>query len=270
MAGALPFPVFGVVSESDNLHIQKLAKRRFGMEKTSGKKFYPVIHCIDPYYKNGIGHAIRNTSLAIENGADGVFLIGHGMEYVELLYIYENVRKQFPKVWIGINFLDVSHDTIFHGASFCFDWSRLSHVAKKCENLNALWIDAMPDERLSLSSIQIFGGVAFKYLSPHLSGAPLAAACERAIQCVDVATTSGDKTGSAPNVKKLESIKGHLDGRIPLALASGVSSNNVHEFLETVDIFLVASSICERNPNLGNEEYLVPEKVRKLAELIHE
>lgn len=234
----------------------------------SGKKFYPVIHCIDPREKQGVGHAIKNTSIAIENGADGVFLIGHGMEYVELLYIYENVRKQFPKIWIGVNFLDISHDTIFHGASFCFDWSRLSHVAKKCENLNALWIDAMPDERLPLSSIQIFGGVAFKYVDPHLDGKALSDACENAIRCVDVATTSGDKTGSAPSVEKLETIKRHLGGRIPLALASGVSSWNVREFLGAVDIFLAASSICERNPKLGNEEYLVPEKVRELSDLI--
>lgn len=235
----------------------------------SGKKFYPVIHCIDPYVKQGVGHAIRNTSLAIENGADGVFLIGHGMNSVSLIYLYENVRKLFPKVWIGINFLDISHDTIFHGASFCFSWSRISSAVKKCENLNALWIDAMPDERLPLSAIQVFGGVAFKYLSPHLSGTALADACEHAIQRVDVVTTSGDKTGSAPSVEKLETIKRHLEGRIPLALASGVSSSNVREFLETVDIFLVASSICERNPKLGNEEYLVPEKVRELADLIH-
>lgn len=238
------------------------------MEKTSGKKFYPVIHCIDPYYKNGIGHAIRNTGLAIENGADGVFLICHGMGCEGLLYLYEIVRKQFPNVWIGVNFLDISPIKTFHGSSLCFDWSKLSFVAKKCENLNALWIDGMPNERLPLSGIQVFGGVAFKYLSPHLSGAALAIACENAIRCVDVATTSGDKTGSAPSAEKLEIIKRHLGGRIPLALASGVSSNNIHKF-GAADIFFAASSICERNPKLGNEEYLVPEKVRELVDLIH-
>lgn len=236
---------------------------------SSGKKFYPVIHCIDPREKQGIGHALRNTSIAIENGADGVFLIGHGMHYGALLYLYENVRKQFPKVWIGVNFLDLSCDAIQHGTTSSSERSRLTYVARKCENLNALWIDGMPHIRLRLAAIQVFGGVAFKYLSPHLSGAALAIACERAIQCVDVATTSGDKTGSAPSVEKLESIKGHLEGRIPLALASGVSSSNVRKFLGAVDIFLVASSICGRMSHLGDEEYLVPEKVRELADLIH-
>lgn len=235
----------------------------------SGRKFYTVIHCICPRSKQGIGHATRNTSIAIENGADGVFLIGHGMFYGELLYIYENVRKQFPKVWIGINFLDLPCDATPRGQYSSLDEGRISYVAKKCENLDALWLDGMPHKRLPLAATQVFGGVAFKYLAPHLEGKTLSYACEHAIQCVDVATTSGDKTGSAPSVEKLETIKRYLEGRIPIALASGVSSSNVRKFLGTVDIFLVASSICERNPRLGNEEYLVPEKVRELADLIH-
>jgi len=224
------------------------------------KFFFPVIHCVDPYLEGGIGHALSNTRTAIENGADGVFLIGHNLPSQDLFYIYENVRKQFPDTWIGINFLDVSVD----------DRQTLSRYAKDAENLNALWFDKLPKTPLALpSSISIFGGVAFKYINPDLDGEELYLECIQAVQNVNVATTSGNRTGSPPDALKLEKIKNNLAGRIPLAVASGINSSNISSFLKTVDIFLVASSICQPDKNRGSQEYLVPEKVRELANLIH-
>lgn len=226
------------------------------------KKFYPVIHCICPQEKQGVGHAIRNTRIALENGADGVFLIGHGMHFHDLAEIYGDVRKQFLEAWIGVNFLDIAATK---------NWDGLSSLARRCEGLNALWIDGMPNKKLDVPpSIQIFGGVAFKYLAPHLSGRALAEECEHAAWYVDVATTSGSSTGSAPSVEKLKTIRGHLEGRIPLAVASGVSADNIRLFFEDADIFLVASSICERYTAYGNEEYLVPEKVRTIAAIVRQ
>lgn len=227
----------------------------------SDKKFYPVIHCIDPYESQGNGHALQNTRIAIGNNADGVFLIGHRLNFSELCGIYENVRKNFPGVWIGINFLDIS--PIKNRPTL--------HIAvKSCPGLNALWIDSMPDERLDIpSSIQVFGGVAFKYKSPNLTGDALFQACTKAIKFVDVATTSGDKTGSPPNIEKLIVIKSNLANSIPLAVASGVDEDNVSDFIPFVDNFLVASSITERKPEYNNQEYFVPEKVKHLAHKIH-
>jgi hypothetical protein len=225
------------------------------------KLFYPVIHCIDPNTQQGIGHALRNTRIAKENGADGVFLIGHGMHFCDLLDIYEQVRKHFPDFWIGINFLDLAQER---------KWDSLAEMVDRGSDLNGLWIDGMPDRRLQeSSSTKVFGGIGFKYIDPGLQGIALQNTCEIAVNCVDVATTSGDKTGSAPDIAKLKSIKEGLANRIPLALASGVDANNVSAFLEYVDIFLVASSISERISSLGNHEYLIPQKVRELASLIH-
>lgn len=230
------------------------------MPALSLKKLYPVIHCVSPE-KQGVGHALANTRIAMKNGADGIFLIGHEIHFMDLFYIYEQVRKQFHEIWIGINFLDISHQK---------DWDKLSAVAKGCYNLNALWIDYVPNERLALPpSIQVFGGVAFKYINPHLDGEDLKKACRKAVQCIDVVTTSGDKTGSAPNVTKLKSIKDAIGKNFPLALASGVDSINVSDFLELVDIFIVASSICEIRHDLDDAEYLEEVKVHELAQIIH-
>jgi hypothetical protein len=225
------------------------------------KKFYPVIHCIDPDEQQGLGHAIANTRIAIENGADGVFLIGHGMYFMNLFFIYHHVRKEFPRIWIGVNFLDISNEKT---------WAKLTTIASECKNLDALWIDRLPDEKLLLpQTLQVFGGVAFKYIDPHQSGEDLEIACKKAMKCVDVAVTSGNRTGSAPDISKLKSIRKNLGENFPFALASGISSTNVSMFLEYVDICIVASSICKRISNLDNTEYLVPERVRDMATLIH-
>lgn len=225
------------------------------------KLFFPVIHCIDPNTEQGIGHALRNVEIAKKNGANGVFLIGHGIHFCDLHEIYEQVRKHFPDFWIGINFLDLSYGK---------NWKRLVEMVDQCSALNGLWIDSMPGERLQVPThIKVFGGVSFKYIDSGIDGEALKNACDQAVRCVNVATTSGDKTGSAPSVVKLKSIQQYLGGRIPLALASGVNASNVYVFLEYADIFFVASSICERVSGLGNHEYLVPQKVRELADLIH-
>ncbi len=227
----------------------------------SDKKFYPVIHCVDPYESQGNGHALKNTKIAIDCGADGVFLIGHSLNFSELCGIYEVVRKNFPGIWIGVNFLDISPVR---------NKPTLRLAVKNCIKLNALWLDSIPDERLDIpSSIQIFGGVAFKYQAPNLSGEALFEACTEAIKFVDVATTSGDRTGSPPSVEKIIQIISNVADAIPIAIASGVDSDNISDFLPFVDMFLVASSITERKPEHNNQEYFVPEKVKYLANKIH-
>ena len=229
----------------------------------SNKKFYPVIHCIDPYEKQGISHALINTRTAMENGADGIFLIGHGLRFDDLTHIYDRVREQFPTIWIGINFLDLSREG---------NLVQLSNIVHTCTGIDALWTDHLPNKRLNLpSKVKVFGGVAFKYIDPNQSGDALTRSCNKAVRHVDIATTSGVGTGYAPGLDKLGSIKEKLAGRIPLALASGVDSSNVSAFLEYVDIFLVASSISETRieTDLKKIDYLVPEKVRELADLIH-
>ncbi len=224
------------------------------------KRFFPVIHCIDPFQQQGIGHMLRNIRIACENGADGVFLIGHAVGFASMLSLYENARKQFPELWIGINFLDVS------GA----EWKKLFSLVCNCHRLNALWMDGLPDQRLPANPfVEIFGGVAFKYNDPHLRGLKLVESCRVAKGRVDTITTSGSATGSPPELAKLEEIRRGIGSLARLALASGVNEENVSSFLPTVDTFLVASSITEVNKDLGSHEYFVPGKVLSLAAKIH-
>lgn len=79
---------------------------------------------------------------------------------------------------------------------------------------------------------------------------------------VDVVTTSGPGTGEPPTVEKLATMRQALGDRA-LAVASGITPENVEPFLPYVDAFLVATGIEHR---FG---YLEPGRVRALADAIH-
>lgn len=220
------------------------------------KKLYIVIHCIDPYEQGGVGHAIKNAHIAYDNGADGIFLIGHRLQYLDLIQIYYAVRKQFPDEWIGVNFLDVPTTKL----------ELLNPCQDLLTGLNALWFDSLPVGKTF--SVETFGGIAFKYINPNPTDEDLARECRQAILSVSTATTSGNKTGEPPSIEKLQKIKKLLEGKIPLAVASGVTAENISSMLPYVDSFLVATSVTARDPSLGDNEYLVPEKVKELADVI--
>ena len=223
------------------------------------KKFYPVIHCIDPHEQGGIGHALANARIAFKNGADGIFLVGHHLSHQDLFYIYEFVRKQFPDSWIGINFLDIPKNLRL-----------LESFVKKGDRIDALWFDYLPEAHRRIpDSITLFGGVAFKYRNANLSDEELEEECLQASHSVHFATTSGDATGVPPSIEKLQKIMTMLKGKVPLALASGVTKDNVVSFLPFVDAFLVATSITARNAQRENREYFIADEVKELADLIH-
>ncbi len=227
------------------------------------KRLLPVIHCICPWEEGGIEHALTNTKVALENGADGVFLIGHSMRHKDLIYIYNQVRNQYPEAWIGINFLDLTTTEIKK--------RELLAAISKCTDLSAIWMDTLPEEDLNISEwIEIFAGVAFKYRNAGAVGEEIMSECARANAYTNFATTSGDETGSPPKLEKLKAIHHLLKGVTLLAVASGVDEKNVREMLPYVNTFLVASSICLHDPRHEGHEYLVPKRVRTLAHIIHQ
>lgn len=227
----------------------------------------PVIHC------RGTDHTLRNVSVALGEGADGVFLINHGFSGQTLLGIYQAIRAAHPKAWIGVNFLDASPDDFF------------SHVNPSLE-ISGYWADnAGHDPRrpdpvetprraqearhrdAAVERILYFGGVSFKYVHDTNDVAAAVAASVACRPYVDVLTTSGAATGQAPSAEKAATIRKAI-GRHPLAIASGISAKNIHPFLGIVDAFLVASSLAQD----GSEELadeLDPAKVRELARIIH-
>lgn len=221
------------------------------------RKFYPVVHCLSPEdQEEAFWHAFWNTHTAVKNGADGVFLTGQGVSASDLIGIYQHVRERFPDIWLGINFVGISPQKSF---------AALSSTALYCDGLNALWTDGMPDYYLPLpSSIQLFGGVAFKRSASDIVDDELTRVCEAAVRYVNVATA----TGSPPSMAELVAIREALDGRIPLALVGGVDEDNIDGLKAVADIFLATLSIIGRVKGVPGESF-IPEKVRRLADLIH-
>ena len=79
---------------------------------------------------------------------------------------------------------------------------------------------------------------------------------------MDVVTTSGLSTGSAPDREKISRMKASIRNK-PLAIASGISSDNVGNYLDIADCFLVATSLLVP----GKEEF-DPSRVKALVEAV--
>lgn len=200
----------------------------------------PVIHVVDE------GQAIKNILIAQEGESDGVFLINHVMTSAVLLKIYESVVREFPNFWIGIN---------------CLDWKPeevLNEISQRgFFNLSGIWVDnAMINEssedqpeaeRINKLRQQggwkglYFGGVAFKY---QRTVNELEKAAQIAVEYVDVVTTSGPGTGRAAEIEKIRRMKLAI-GDKPLAIASGITPENVCDYLGISDCFLVATGISK-------------------------
>jgi predicted TIM-barrel enzyme len=108
-----------------------------------------------------------------------------------------------------------------------------------------------------------FGGIAFKY-QREVPDALLPDAARKASPWVDVVTSSGPGMGYAASIAKAKALRSGA-GAHPLALASGVSPENVAGFLSYVDAYLVASEI-ETAKYSG---ILVLERTKLLADRIH-
>lgn len=194
----------------------------------------PVIHV------QSSEQAVRNALLAKQCRCDGVFLINHGISHPALLAAFQAVRQACGDFWIGINSLGRKPETLF------VDLPR---------DLGGVWTDnAEIDEaggeqsaarRVSEAITRhgwqglYFGGVAFKY---QRDVQDLERAALLASQHMDVVTTSGPGTGQAADLDKVRRMKQAL-GHTPLALASGVTPENVEQFLPWVDAYLVATGI---------------------------
>jgi len=224
------------------------------IEKAFGRKkvFLPVIHVVNEE------QALRNVAVAVQTQADGIFLINHNIHAYELLSVFRAIKNKFPELWIGINFLDLFNDD----------------AAREVISVgaNALWTDnAGVHEGMTIAPVTrselfsqweglYFGGVAFKYQQKVKD---IALVAKLSLDAVDVVTTSGARTGTAPLVDKI-SIMREAIGNFPMAIASGITIENVRSFLSFCDCFLVATGIS------FNHTELDPEKTQLLSTTIHD
>lgn len=214
----------------------------------------PVIHV------GSQEQALRNAKIARDANVDGVFLINHGMSSKELLSIHHAVVAEHEDWWVGVNCLDLSPVEVFRRiddtvAGVWVD-NAMIHEKDEVHPEAEQVLDAR--KKIDWSGLY-FGGVAFKYQRPVDD---LAQAAMKAARYMDVVTTSGPGTGHAASPEKISVMKQAL-GDHPLAIASGITPENVADYLDIADCFLVATGIGKSFDELDAERVnSLVEKIR--------
>lgn len=213
--------------------------------KAFGRRYVilPVIHAANE------DQALTNLDIARNAGADGVFLVNHHITYRRLFEIYEAAAVRHPGYWIGLNCLDL------------YTADAVEKIFSSYPDISGIWADNsqvsvfLPEQAIPriikrdfLDKMKglYFGGVAFKY-QQHVKNLEIAASL--AADYVDIVTTSGDATGKAPELEKIQRIRSAIPVK-PLAIASGIAPENVKSYLGVADCFIAATGISHNFDNL--------------------
>lgn len=195
----------------------------------------PVIHYASDE------QAIRNAECAFEAGCEGVFLIHMDGANEWLTPVARAIKARWPDKLIGTNFLgvdpaDAVATNIADGLDMTWTDVQLTHTAAEP------WTRAQRVRMAMRHRPQhlVFTGVAFKHQRPE----PYPAlAAQKAVAFGFIPTTSGPATGVAADVDKVAKLRAALGEEAPLAIASGITPENVHEFAPNLTHILVATGV---------------------------
>jgi hypothetical protein len=198
-------------------------------------EIWPVIHLDTP------GLAFVNAAIAFNAGCDGVFVIHMNGGDELVTPVASEIKRMWPDKKVGVNYLTMNaFDGLRRAEKNLFDayWTDESGVRSDgVEEVarNVQWF-------LSICRpILFFGSVAFKY---QKSDPDPSMAAERATRLGMIPTTSGSATGKAPPVEKVKMMREFIQHR-PLALASGVTPENVLSLAPYVSHILVSTGISK-------------------------
>ena len=203
----------------------------------------PVVHPVS------WDQALASTQIAVDAGVKGIFLINQGLSSDEVLRLILEVRKRHPSLWVGLNLLGHSPAQVLErGLAACE--GRLDGIWSDNANIDeAAPAAAQPVAEAFLAARQrlgwnglYFGGVAFKY-QRDVAAEQLPGATRLAAGFMDVICTSGPGTGQHADPTKLAAMRGAVGGGVALALASGVTAENVGHYLPHVNAYLVGTGI---------------------------
>ena len=211
---------------------------------TNGLVVLPVIHVLDNLQTE------RNITLAMEAGCPGVFLINHDFAVEQFLPIIKHARQRFPDYWIGVNFLAVTGKKAFPVlAELAADqirvdayWADDARIDEKKPADNQTEADEINRVKLSCGWNGLyFGGTAFKK-QREVDPSDYGKSASVATAFMDVVTTSGIATGHSADLTKMEVFRTAC-GDTPIALASGITPENIADYLPFIDATLVATGV---------------------------
>jgi phosphoribosylanthranilate isomerase len=197
----------------------------------------PVIHHLD--YETSISEA----ELAFRHGADGVFFISHYGKDIELVKPATAIKIRYSNKLVGLNLLQSSATTalqIVVNAGLDMVWTDSPGVTSLTITDEARTIGDWL--RTNKKSPLFFASIAFKYQPDELDPPE---AARRAASLLMIPTTSGVGTGSPPDIEKISSIRAGLGNLPQLAVASGMTPDNVSKFLPYLSHVLVATGVSK-------------------------
>ena len=221
------------------------------------KQFFVALHVL-----NRKQVFVEAAKILTPNGAHGVLLVNNGghvtcdpSEYPNLFDIAEELKKEYPGYLVGINPLDLHCVTAIRrtiNTSLDVLWVDNAGIAELngfCSLVSGM------EEVLPKLKASYYGGVAFKGqpFPKHLKE-EVQYAAKRFGQVI----TSGNRTGEPAALAKIIGMK-EMIGDIPLGIASGLSAENIAEYLPYTDIFIVASSLTKSNDFFSYDESKVNE-----------
>lgn len=198
-------------------------------------KIYPVIHHLND------AQAMREAFLAMSAGCDGVFLISRLGKNDALLPLAKRIQQMEwgGRLEVGVNLLGVDPEFALRMAHFF----GLDLVWMDNAGVHGTGLDPIGQRvaarlgALGTDAPLVFAGTAFKYQpnEPYPAGAAHVADCAGFIP-----TTSGPGTGEAPMLDKIKGM--HAPGKA-LAVASGMTVENVADFAPYLSHILVATGV---------------------------
>ena len=237
-------------------------------------EIYPVVHIKD------VGRAVREARKIFEHDADGLYLIDHsnsGYETDRLFEAYNEIKAEDTNRYVGLSLMGLSPINAVNLLAKSLGKEPGILLAP-----SAIWIDDMRADDIQsdenrmgamelknadprLKKMRILGGVAFKYTKSYTDD-PLMALYEATFlkDTVDVVTTSGPISGMPPSVEKIAEMKRVLGDQY-LAVASGISAENIRNYEGIVDEVLVGRGI-EVIPDSG---IIDSAKLQELIEIAH-
>ena len=228
-----------------------------------------------------------NISLINKYKFGGCWIIDHNFgPQTHLVDTIKAVRKKYPKLWIGANFLGGDTDSLIpflikHG--LIINHNTKKNTSKKDNILNGLWVDnggirltkqhektnktvgKYAFDLASLRSLQFkhykikdflyFGGIDFKYQGQIRKLSGISGGNDGYIKEIsdlgrfasagfmDIVCTSGAGTGQSADVDKMKAFTKATRDRSLLAVASGVSPENVSNYIGNCDFILIATGV---------------------------
>lgn len=201
---------------------------------------WPVIHLLNTE------QALANAALAQKLGCTGVFVIHMEGQDDLIPPVAKAIQNTFPALKVGVNFLSMpAHAALQRSLMLGLDATWSDRPGVRSDRVSPLVDSTLVPLLEEHPTHLFFASVAFKY--QVTDPAPAEAACAALARAM-VPTTSGEATGLAPAIEKIQSMRAGLTRvnggkRAPLAIASGLTPDNIAQFRPLITHALVATGV---------------------------